>query len=293
MKKTIFICLIMCIFLTVNALGKFGDIYKNYSIIKQIVKTSAVLPQDEVKPAIKPNNNYVAGTRFAKPIPDIDINDTSTDVFFENSAFFGDSLMEGFGRYCEAKGNGFLGSPLFFAVKSFSLNQAIKPLSESVIHLVWQGKEMLVEDIIAQTGVKRAFLFFGINDMVGLTPDETINEYSILLYRIHTKAPDCKIYILGPTYMYNASQRENLNNKNLREFNNKMYNFCEGYDYMEFINIGDRLIDGSDGLQQQYSSDSYVHVTSQAYDVWVKVLRAYALYFAEHERENEQNSASR
>ncbi|MCD8090599.1 MAG: SGNH/GDSL hydrolase family protein [Clostridiales bacterium] len=242
---------------------------------------AAAAAESEESEAAGENTNYVSGTRYAKPVPDMPIYDDETDKFFENSVFIGDSLMVGFQRYCQSKGSGYFGSPLFLAATSFSLLQAVGPVTSSTLHPYYQGEKLSVEDSIAKSGADRAFLFFGMNDLGWTTPDKTVDEYNTLIYRIHEKAPDTKIYIIGATYIYAPAQKpqSGYTNANLRIFNDKMYSYCQNYDYLEFINIGDRLIDSTDGLQYKYTSDKYVHMTTEGYDVWVKVLRAYAKDF--------------
>ncbi|MCD8157639.1 MAG: GDSL-type esterase/lipase family protein [Clostridiales bacterium] len=202
-----------------------------------------------------------------------------TDGFFENSAFVGDSIMVGFERYCRSMGDGFLSDPVFLAAGSFSLWQAVSPVSESTLHPVYQGEKMLIEDAVEKSGVSKVFICLGGNDLGWKTIDESVDNYNTLIYRIHTKAPKAKIYIIGLTYMYGPSQKTNLNNTNMRTFNGIMYEYCQKYDYLEFINIGDRLIDSDNGLKAEYTSDEYIHVNAAGYDVWVKVLRANANYF--------------
>ncbi|MCD7778389.1 MAG: SGNH/GDSL hydrolase family protein [Clostridiales bacterium] len=227
------------------------------------------------------NNNYVAGTSYAKAVPDMPIYDEETDKFFENSVFYGDSLTVGFGRYCEALGEGFFCNPLFLASTSFSLKQAIGPVTDTTLHPTYGGEKLSPEDTIVKTGAEKVFLFLGMNDLVWTDPTTTLDEYNTLIFRIHNKSPEAKIYIIGATYIYAPGQRfENGDtNANLRIFNDALYSYCENYDYLEFINIGDRLIDSTDGLKSEYTSDNYVHMTAEGYDVWIKVLRSYAKYF--------------
>lgn len=222
-----------------------------------------------------------AAVTYTKPIPDMPVYDSETDSFFENSVFCGDSLMDDFKRYCMAKGSGFLSEPLFLAATSFSLMQAIGPVTSTILHPLYQGEKLSVEDSIAKCGADRAFLFFGMNDLEWTTPEKAVEEYNTLIFRIHNKAPETKLYIIGLTYIYDSAQKydSGFTNENMRIFNDTMYQYCQKYDYIEFINIGDRLIDGTNGLKSEYVSDGIEHMTTAGYDVWTKVLRAYAKDF--------------
>ncbi len=281
MKKAVFILLIASLLSTV-----FGAEPIRVSVMFDKVVSTAIKKEEEEKP-IPPNNKYVAGTRYGKPIPDIDVNDPETDSFFENSLFLGDSLMVGFGSYCKWKGSNFMGGPLVLAVQSFTLKNANGPVTEGSLHPYFMGEKMRLEDIVVKSGVNKVFLFFGINDMVGLTAEQTEKEYNDLIYRIHEKAPSVKIYIIGTTYIVPNRQKNGFTNVNLRKLNDDMYKYSLNYDYVEFINIGDRLVDSTDGLNVNYSSDKYVHLTTEGYDVWAKVLKTYAKDFMAKEQGND------
>lgn len=79
--------------------------------------------------------------------------------------------------------------------------------------------------------------------------------------------------------MCEAAQKQNLNNANMKIFNEKMAVYTENYDYAEFIDIGGSLTDEKGNLKQEYASDGYVHLSSEGYDIWTKVLRSYAKKF--------------
>ncbi len=216
-------------------------------------------------------------------VPDMPVYDSETDGFFKNSAFVGDSIMLGYKMYCQSKGEGFLGEPLFLASGSFSLWQSVSPVTEESLHPEYNGEKRLVEEAVAESGSDRVFISLGTNDLGWISPEDCAENYNNLIFRIHTKAPNAKIYIIGLTYMYDSSQKENLNNENMRALNDKMREYAESYDYVKFINIGDRLIDENGGLKPEYTSDNYVHISSEGYDVWTKVLRAYARDFTAEE----------
>ncbi|MCD7778499.1 MAG: GDSL-type esterase/lipase family protein [Clostridiales bacterium] len=250
--------------------------------------SSAVLIAEETEeqdPMI--NNNYVKGTRYQKPIPDIDIEDTSADWFFENSMFVGDSLMDGFRLYCMRMGDGFFSDPIFLTKTRLGIYHLLQPVSESSMHPLYMGEKMLLEDAVVKSGVDKVFIILGTNDLVGYTPEETVSEYNDLLYRIHAKAPDVKIYVIGETYIFTSGQKPGFTNENMRIFNDSMYKLCANYDYLEFINIGDRLLDSNEGLKDEFCSDDYIHMTIEGYEVWAKVLRAYAKDFIAQENSAE------
>ncbi|MCD8090598.1 MAG: hypothetical protein LUD81_08280 [Clostridiales bacterium] len=96
---------------------------------------------------------------------DMPVYDGETDEFFKNSAFVGDSIMLGYKNYCLSKDDGFMGNPLFLASGSFSLWQAVSPVSSDSLHPLYQGEKTLVEDAVVKSGSEKVFICLGTNDL--------------------------------------------------------------------------------------------------------------------------------
>ncbi|MPN52577.1 hypothetical protein SDC9_200239 [bioreactor metagenome] len=110
--------------------------------------------------------------------------------------------------YISYQGGNYLGRPQFLAATSFSVFNALRPISDSSIHPMYKGQERLVEDSISMMkDVDKVFLFFGAND-VGYGVDFSIKNYKTLINRIHQKSPEKKIYIISAMYMVKASEKD-------------------------------------------------------------------------------------
>lgn len=204
------------------------------------------------------------------------IFDPDADTFFKNSVFVGDSVMMGFRNYCLNQEEEFLGAPEFLVSGSYSLRMALSPVSKQSIHPVYQGEQRRIWDSIAMTGAKKVFLFFGLNDLGMENVELTTSNYKELITKIKEVNPDVEIFVISTTYMKAESQLQDLNNTNIRLLNDAVKQYCDSTQDASFINIADFLITEDGGLKEEYCSDNYVHQTNAAYEVWTKVLRAYA-----------------
>lgn len=200
---------------------------------------------------------------------------TKEDSFFANSVFVGDSVMMGFRNYILKQEDGFLGNPEFLVSGSYSLWNALNPVSEKTIHPVYQGEQRMIWDSMALMGVDKAFLLFGLNDIGMLSVDVTYENYLKVFDAIYEVNPEISIYVLSTTNIYSGSEVGTLNNENVRLLNQKVRNHCEN-SKEEFIDITDYLIDENGYLKEEYCSDQYVHQTPAAYNIWVQVLREFA-----------------
>lgn len=216
--------------------------------------------------------NYVSTSTNNKS----NANDTEKVIsFYKNAVFVGDSLMDGFEKYVAYQGGNYLGRPNFLAATSFSIFNALKPVSSNSVHPMYKGKRHLVEDSIAMMeGVDKVFLFFGAND-VGYGVDYSVDNYKVLIERIQRKSPEIKIFIISAMYMAKQSETDGLNNKRLSEFNDKMALFCKEKNY-GFVEIASHLGNKDNGILMKYSSDNYVHINISGYKIWSSLLRNYA-----------------
>lgn len=197
------------------------------------------------------------------------------DKFFEQSVFIGDSVMMGFRNYIMGQEPGFLGNPQFLVSGSFSVRMALSKISETTIHPVYQGEQHYIWDSISMMGVKKAFLFFGLNDIDMKGVDGTFENYVEVIGKIKETTPDVEIFIISTTNMLTGSEKGGLNNENICLLNEKLKEYCAATD-VQYIDIASYLRGEDGGLKPEFCSDAYVHQTYAAYDVWTKVLRGYA-----------------
>lgn len=204
----------------------------------------------------------------------------SENAFFANSVFIGDSLTVGFEEYCISHSNSIKTDTTYFLAKvSCSAKVAISSnaLSKhSGIMPVYNGSVQYIEDAVAQmTDINKVFICFGMNDLVGSSPDQFISDMQTLILRILEKRPDVQIYVISIPCIMSDVSTGGLNNANIETANILLQNTCQIMGF-GFINLSEYLMNENKALRPEYSSDGYVHENNSAYSVWNKVLKNYA-----------------
>ncbi len=204
----------------------------------------------------------------------------SENAFFANSVFVGDSLTVGFETYCRSHSDSILTDTTYFLARVSCSARAATSENALTRHAnimpMYNGSVQYIEDSIAQmTDVNKVFICLGINDLTSGTPDRVISDIRTLIQRILEKRPDVKIYIISiPCVMPDVSAGS-LNNTNIQICNILLQNTCQIMGY-GFVNLSEYLMDESNALRAEYSSDKYVHQNNRAYDIWNRVLKNYA-----------------
>ncbi|WP_049945902.1 GDSL-type esterase/lipase family protein [Butyrivibrio sp. LC3010] len=195
-------------------------------------------------------------------------------AFYENTVFAGDSVLLGFRNYSAKSTDPMLKQLQFLAAGSLSLHNSFWPVSEKSVHPLYQGAQHPIWESIQMMGAKRAFLFFGIND-VSSNMDESVSLYPQLIEKIKELSPDIEINIISATYTLKDKGKGKLNNENLATFNSRVRELASeyGWGYIDMANV---LSDGAGNLAEQYCSDGFLHESYKAYDVWKMMLIRFA-----------------
>ncbi|MCD8082984.1 MAG: GDSL-type esterase/lipase family protein [Clostridiales bacterium] len=209
----------------------------------------------------------------AETSADGEISESDIEAFFSNTVMTGDSVMVGFRNYCMRSSDPLLKSLSFLASGSFSVHNALWPVSSKSVHPVFQGAQRPVWESISMLQAEKVFMFFGLNDMNMGT--DTCERYQDVIANIRQLSPDIQIYIISMTYTLNGRGKGRLNNDNISVFNAQMKQLAED-NVWGFIDMATPLAEGTGNLAPQYCSDNYVHQTNAAYQVWTEVLRQYA-----------------
>lgn len=200
------------------------------------------------------------------------VADLKIDAYLADSVIIGDSIILGYRNYCMKSGEPYLKSMRFLAAGSFSVHNALWPVSEKSVHPLYQGKQRPVWESVSMMGAKDVFLFFGLNDLgVG---DDTVECYQEVIKNIQEASPNVRIHIIGMTYTLKGQGKKRLNNDNIRTFNARMEELADSEGW-GFIDMATPLADSEGNLAEQYCSDGFVHQTAGAYKVWTSVLRGY------------------
>lgn len=209
--------------------------------------------------------------------PDVDLEIPCT--YFDNAALVGDSIAYML-LQTESKGD-YLGNMLFLTRGGTSLNGFVRRFK----NIYYQGREMNLEDAIAESQVERMYILIGSNDIASDPQREIFFEnWDIMLERIREKSPDVDIVIISNIPQY-ASEPESQSdhfikyNTLIEEYNIQMRQYCQENDCL-YLDLYYYIQDHCGRMPGEYNLDGY-HLNETGYHVWMKVLR----YYAQYERE--------
>lgn len=197
------------------------------------------------------------------------------DAYFDGSVFVGDSVMLGYGNYAMRRGGPCLGRMQFLAAVSFSVFNALRPVTAKSTHPLYQGQKRYVWESLGLMQPKKVFLFFGINDIDMGPLESTCSRYAQVIANIKENCPDTEIHIMSMTYIRPGKAQGRLNNPTIRQFNDMLRQMALDNGW-GFADVANPLADANGDLAAVYCSDNNVHLTAAAYDVWTAVLREYA-----------------
>lgn len=144
----------------------------------------------------------------------------------------------------------------------------------------YRGERVNLWDAIPLCGKKRVMMFFGLNDIGVTGVDKFVTDYQAVIEHIRETSPDVKFYILSITPMRKDKQDGMLDNKKIRNANEKLKAMCEenGWTY---VDVASDLTDENGNLiltrnGKSLSDGSNVHLTNAGYVYWDNVLEQLA-----------------
>ena len=194
--------------------------------------------------------------------------------YFKDIIFLGDSVTTGFDLYrnrIEFNGENILGEVTVIAVASYGAFNAIKEISKTSVHPVFEGEQTYPEDIIAKKDAKNIFICLGLNDLTWAKTDKFITYYETLIKRIKEKNPDKNIVIMSVTPVVAGEHPSTLNNNIVSEANDALLNFARENN-IRFIDYGAAIRDDENNLYSEFSSDNYCHLKIAAYNRLVEYM---------------------
>ena len=203
-------------------------------------------------------------------------NPTEKEVesYWENSLFFGDSIMKGFGNYLSLQEEGTLGDPLVDAMVNYSLVDALKGENE-VEHPLYHDEMHTIFYAAEKEQPEKIVLFFGINDLGMCNVSQILTNYDTTIQKLEKICPDAEIYVASTTPVYKGREGGNRTNANIQTLNSKMEEYCEENGY-GFLDLYTEMSDEDGSLYSGYTADFYVHLNSKAYVSWLQLFRQYA-----------------
>lgn len=255
--------------LTANAVGTttIHAIYED----RQVSCTAGCLAQSQEE---LDSLGFDVLTQPKRTIPEVDLETPCT--YFDNAAIVGDSITYMM-LQCESKGD-YLGDLLFLTRGGTSLNGFVLRYK----NIYYKGRDMNLEDAIAESGVGRVYILIGSNDLASPPQRESFMEnWSIMLERIREKSPNVEVVIISNIPQYaDAAGCDAANfleyNSNVREYNEKLRTFCQENGCLYF-DLCYYIEDHCGRMPQVYNLDGY-HLNDTGYKTWMQILRYYAQY---------------
>ena len=206
--------------------------------------------------------------------PEVDLSVPCT--YFDDAALVGDSIAYMMVRV-ENEGD-YLGDMTFLARGGVSMNGFVRRF----MNLFYQGDEVYMEDAIALSQVKRAYIHVGSNDIGDAAQRKVYMEnWAIMLERIREKSPDVEIVILSniPQYAFGIEATGTLflqYNKNVVKYNKLLQDFAAENGCM-YLDICYYMQDHCNRMPRVYNLDGF-HPNDDGYMVLMQILRYYARF---------------
>ncbi len=195
--------------------------------------------------------------------------------YFDDVVFVGDSISEGLNYYEAA--NDVLGKAKFLTSVSLGSTNALWAVSDRSVHPRWNGQKMKVEDAIPLTGAKKVYIMLGMNDIISVGVDRSIQNFTTLCNKILKKSPHVQMYVESVTPRTNQGAKSDngpLNNKSITAYNKKLSALCQTRGWY-FVNVAEVMFDSTGYLNRSYCSDPNgmgMHFAYAGCKVWVDYL---------------------
>ncbi len=214
----------------------------------------------------------------------------SNDDFFTDAVFFGDSLTVGLEKYSSAKredDSGFWSNAQFLAQNGYMVSYVANEDGFSK-HPEYDGKRRQPQKSLDAMGAKKVFITLGINDSAGEV-SLLLSNYKSMLGVIQDRLPDAQLYMLAVFPMTPTRENSARNNQKIDQINEGLLRLAMSKE-IPFIDVTPRLKDQGGALLRDYSSDDYVHLSNEGYDVWVKTMYDFARFISLTPQESGQAS---
>lgn len=209
--------------------------------------------------------------------PELDLEEPCT--WFDNAAIVGDSITYGLMQY--ESGSNALGDITFLARGGVSMIGFV----QGIKNIVFQGREMELEDAIEKAAVERVYILMGSNDVMAKYPmDFMMENWRIMLDRIVEKNPDIEVVVISsiPKYeKYPHLQKPDSYNPLTVEYNANLRQMAKEYGFL-FLDLNPYYEDHWGRLSLTYKVDiDNTHLNKLGCDNWMKIMRYYAQYESE------------
>ncbi|MGI5936459.1 MAG: GDSL-type esterase/lipase family protein [Oscillospiraceae bacterium] len=196
--------------------------------------------------------------------PDLEETEPVGDEFFNDAAFIGNSLLDGFRLHSGITCGDFY-AYTSMTVMGVDVKQVVE-LSNGNKGTILQG--------VAQKEYGKVYIFLGINEIY-LEPEEFIWHYGKLVEKVREIQPEADIYIMSLTPLGKEKSEKNeiYGLERLLSFNEALHNLAKEQKCY-YLDIYSALADEEGFLPKGDSTDG-VHLVPDYYKVWLDYIKCH------------------
>ena len=184
--------------------------------------------------------------------------------FFNNTAFLGDSRVEGLSYYCGSDVPG----ASFFTSRGIMLDG----VSSKKANTTTTGQQLTMIEALGQKQYKKVYMMFGVNELGWPYEDVFQRHYEDVIKLVKQSQPGAEIYVMGifPVTAKKSSSGTIYTNEKIDRFDARVKAAAAACN-VHYISVRPALVDESGVLPAAASSDG-VHLNAQYCYKWLNYL---------------------
>ncbi len=190
------------------------------------------------------------------------------DSYFENVAFIGDSLTEGF------KNMPFVQNSLILAERSVNVVSIV----DELIYTDEQGAEYTAIQAVRNYSPKIIYVMLGMNGINWMDTDYMVEQYGLFIDMLKEAVPGAYIIVqeMLPVTREKEATDPLFANSRIYSYNTKLYYMCQekGAFYLESTVA---IRDAEFYLPSEASPYDGIHITAEYYGKWYDYLKTHAI----------------
>ncbi|NCC66697.1 MAG: hypothetical protein EOM14_00695 [Clostridia bacterium] len=196
--------------------------------------------------------------------PDVPEQPEASDDFFSDSAFMGNSLMDGFRMFSG------LTTCDYYAATSMTVVGA----TTNYCIVLDNGAQGTLVDGLCQKPYGKIYILLGINE-IGCEPSNFGQIYGEMLDTIIAAQPDCDIYVMGltPVSYAKSTSSDIFTMERVNLYNEQLYNISKDKQcyYLDLVSA----LAGEDGYLPAEETPDGVHFSTALYQKWLTYVKTH------------------
>ena len=200
----------------------------------------------------------------APPDPVLPAQERVDDSFFNDAAFFGNSLVDGLHIF-----GGLTGGDFFAETSASVVSVGMTRDSQTS-----DGTAATLLQALQEKQYGKIYILLGVNEM-GFNTDSFVSLYGAMLDEIAAAEPEAELYIMSltPITEQRSAAEDIFSRDRVEEFNARLLTLAEERG-CHYVDLFDGLSDGTGWLDPAQSTDG-IHFTPDKYPEWAEYLRTH------------------